>query len=86
MCVQGEIASITGNKIDSPITRIYFRSNLSEGVVWTDGSPAAFYFLDETYYYKDIGVNDCVAATGAISINEDGVLFMRIKGNLQVCD
>lgn len=86
ICVQGKIASIIGNTTDSPSTRIYFRSNLPEGYTWADGRPMVFYFLDETYFYKDIEVNDCVAAMGEISINEDGVLFMRIKHNLQTCD
>lgn len=84
-CVQGVIDSITGNTATSPATRIYFR-NLPAGYTWTDGSPASFYFIDETSYYPDLKTGDCVYATGSISINQDGMLFMRINRNLGSCD
>lgn len=85
-CVYGSITSITGNTETSPITRIYLRSGLPDGFEWTDGSPTVFYFVDEAYYYNDIAEGDCVAATGTISINDSGDLFMRIEGNLKTCD
>ena len=85
MCVQGLVNRISGNTVNSAITRIYFKDNLPDGYVYTDGTPASFYFVDDTYYYSDIKIDDCVAADGIISVNEDGVLFMRIEGNLQNC-
>lgn len=85
MCVQGLIRNITGNTANSTVTRIYFKSGLPEGYVWTDGTPSSFYFVDEAYFYSDLKTNDCVAAEGAIRVNEDGILFMRIEGNLLTC-
>lgn len=73
LCVQGIPSSITGNAIDSPITRFYFRD-----------LPDLFYFVDDEHYYRDLEAGQCVAATGTISVNEDDVLFMRID-SLQGC-
>ena len=84
VCVQGLADGITGNDANSDKLRVYFR-NLPAGYVWTNGTPASFYLVDETHYYTDLSVGDCVFATGKISINEQGDLFMRINGNLQKC-
>ena len=84
VCVQGLADGITGNDANSDKLRVYFR-NLPAGYVWTNGTPASFYLVDETHYYTDLSVGDCVSATGKISINEQGDLFMRINGNLQKC-
>ncbi len=84
ICVWGIVDNITGNTTNSGETRIHFR-NLPPGYTWTDGSPSSFYFLDESYYYSDLKVGDCVSATGFIRITNDGMLFMRINGNLQTC-
>jgi hypothetical protein len=74
ICVQGVVDSIIGNT-ENADARIYFRD-----------LPALFYFLDEEYYYPDLEVGYCVSARGRISVNESGVLFMRITDGLQACD
>lgn len=84
LCVQGEITSVFRDIENNLITRIYFRSNLGE-VTFEDGTRMLFYFVDDTYYYKDLRNGDCVAASGTISINEGGVLFMRLNGDLRTC-
>ena len=84
MCVQGVVDEIAGNTASSAGVRIYFR-NLPKGYTWTDGTPASFYFIDESYYYSALKVGDCVTANGLIRITNDGMLFMRINGNLQTC-
>jgi hypothetical protein len=84
LCIQGKITSITGNSIGDPMTRIYFENHLSAAAA--GDRPTIFYFSDDSYYYTDLGKEDCVAATGTISINEDGILFMRIEGGLEKCD
>ena len=85
ICVQGVADSIIGNTESSPMTRIYFRSNLPEGSVGTKGSATVFYFVDHGYYYRGLKVGDCVSATGRISMNEAGRLFIRLDGSLNTC-
>ncbi len=85
MCVKGDVEQIVGNSESSGKFRAYFKDNLPEGYVWTDGTPSIFYFMDETYYYPDLIVGDCVSATGRIGINQQGGLFMRIDGDLKKC-
>ena len=72
--MQGYVKRISGNNEYGNL-RIYFNDDI----------PPRFYFLDEKYYYPDLREEDCVAATGVISINEDGVLFMRVNGELKGC-
>jgi hypothetical protein len=74
MCVQGVVNSITGNTETGGNTRIYFRD-----------LAALFYFFEDSYYFPALEVGHCISTTGIISINEDGVLFMRIDGNLDAC-
>ena len=84
LCIQGKITSITGNSIGDPMTRIYFENHLSPAAA--GDRPTIFYFSDDSYYYTDIGKEDCITATGTISISDDGIMFMRIRGALGKCD
>jgi hypothetical protein len=74
VCVQGIVDSISGNTETSGMARIYFRD-----------LPALFYFADDSYYYPNLTVGACVAATGRISVNESNVLFMRLNGKIDAC-
>jgi zinc ribbon protein len=74
MCVKGFVDSITGNTENSGMARIYFRN-----------TTAIFYFADDSYYYPKLTEWICAAATGAIRITNDGILFMKINGDLQSC-
>jgi hypothetical protein len=84
-CVYGEVVEITGNTADSTGSRLYFQDGLPDGYTWTNGSPSRFYFIDESYFYTDLRAGDCIFATGEIRINDHGVLFMWINGNLESC-
>ena len=84
MCIQGIVDGISGNTVDSADLRIYFR-NLPVGYTWKDGNPESFYFLEDSYYYPDLKVGDCVTADGFIRITNEGMLFMRLEGNLKTC-
>jgi len=86
VCVQGFIASVSGNDENNPQTQIFLRSNLSDSATIGSGGPAGFYFVDEKYYYTDLGITDCISATGMIRDGDNGVLFMRIDGNLKACE
>jgi hypothetical protein len=81
ICVKGEIHEIARNDTDSAAFRASFRSD----VQWTDGTPSRFYFIDEDHDYANLEVGDCIFATGTISINDHGIMFMRIDGNLEGC-
>ena len=85
LCVQGEITSLFRDIANSQITRMYFRSNPGE-TTFEDGTRILFYFVDDTYYYTDLRNGHCVAASGTISINEGGVLFMHLNGDLRTCE
>ncbi len=85
VCVYGKAVDITGNYNGSTGTRVYFKDGLPDGYTWTDGKPSRFYFLDERVYYTDLETGDCVTATGQISVNDSGMMFMRIDGNLASC-
>jgi hypothetical protein len=84
LCVQGEIDVEFQDIENSLITRMYFRSNLGE-LRFEDGTRMLFYFVDDMYYYQDLRSGDCVAGSGTISINEGGVLFMHLNGDLRTC-
>jgi hypothetical protein len=81
-CVQGNITSITGNSENSRTTRIYFEHLLMPASA--AGRPPTFYFGDDTYY-QNIGVNECVVATGTVRVNSDGEYFILINGDLKPC-
>lgn len=82
VCLWGNVAEITNN---SGQFRVLFKSGLPDGYSWTDGTPSRFYFIDENYYYTDVEIGDCVSATGILRVNQEGILFIRIDGNLQGC-
>lgn len=81
-CVQGNIASITDDSGNSFTTRIYFENLLIPA--FAAGRPTPFYFIDDTYY-SNIGVNECVVATGTVQIDNDGEYFISIDGDLRTC-
>jgi zinc ribbon protein len=74
MCVQGRVDSISGNTENSGMVRIYFRN-----------TTAMFYLANDSYYYPNLQEGACVSATGTISVTDQGVLFMRMNGDLQGC-
>jgi hypothetical protein len=82
VCVYGYVTDIEGNDPNKAITRLWFRHLLLED----DTQLGPRYFLDEAHYYTDIEVGDCVYAIGRIRVNDGGMLFMQIDGNLRSCN
>jgi hypothetical protein len=81
-CVQGTITSITGDSENSFATRMYFESLLIPPSA--AGRPTPFYFVENTYQ-PDIGVNECVAASGTVQISNAGEYFILMDSDLQTC-
>jgi hypothetical protein len=85
VCVLGNIKAMVASDPNSSVVRIYLKADLPKGYSRKTGAPKDFYFFDDSYSYADIRIDDCVTASGILSINEDGILFMRLDGNLQKC-
>lgn len=79
ICVKGEVQDIRRNDTTG------FRASFKSGLQFTDGTPSRFYFIDETYDYANLKVGDCIFAAGTISMSDQGVMFMRVNGNLELC-
>ena len=85
VCVQGYIKAMVRDDSKSDVVRIYLKPNLPQGYRRRFGTPKDFYFFDDSDSYTDLKIDDCIAASGNLSINNDGILFMRLEGNLQKC-
>lgn len=85
VCVRGYIRGMVGNAPNSDAVRIYLKATLPRGYRRATGAPKAFYFFDDSYSYPDIRIDDCITASGILGINNDGIHFMRLDGNLQKC-
>jgi hypothetical protein len=85
VCVLGLVRTIVSNDPNSKVVRIYLKADLPKGYTRKTGAPKDFYFFDESYSYTDIRTDDCVTASGILSMNNDGIPFMRLDGNLQKC-
>jgi hypothetical protein len=85
VCVLGNIEALVTNDLNSSVVRIYLNTDLPQGYRRKIGAPKGFYFFDESYSYTDLRIDDCVTASGILSINQDGILFMRLDGDLQKC-
>ena len=70
---------------NSDVVRIYLEPTLSRGDRRRIRAPKDFYLFDESSSYTDLRMDDCVTASGELGVNNDGVLFMRLDGNLEKC-
>ena len=85
VCVLGYINVMVRDDSNSDVVRIYLKPDLSRGDRRRVGAPKDFYLFDESFSYTELRTDDCVSASGILSINNDGILFMRLDGNLQKC-
>lgn len=85
VCVVGYIKAMVSDDSNSEVVRIYLKPNLPRGYIRKFGAPKDFYFFDDSFSYTDLRIDDCITASGVLSINEHGILFMRLDGNLQKC-
>lgn len=84
LCVQGIVYKITGNDPASGTTRIYLGGRTFSGVLTPQFT--SFYVIDESSYYPDLAVGDCVIVNGSIRITNDGSLFTNIVSGLKTCN
>ena len=85
VCVLGHVKAIVVSDPDSDAVRIYLKANLPKGYRLERGAPKEFYFFDNAASYTEVKADDCMTASGTLSVNNDGVLFMRLDGNLEKC-
>ena len=81
----GFIKVMVSDDLNPDVVRIYLKPDLSRGDRRRVGAPKDFYLFDESFSYTDLRTDDCVTASGNLSINQDGILFMRLDDNLQTC-
>lgn len=85
VCVVGYIKVMVRDDSHGDVVRIYLEPTLSRGDQRRMGAPKDFYFFDGAFTNTDLRIGDCINASGTLSINEHGGLFMRLDGNLQKC-
>ena len=85
VCVVGYIKAMVSDDSDSDVVRIYLKPDLPKSYIRKVGAPKDFYFFGDSSSYTDLRIDDCVTASGNLSINIDGILFMRLDDNLQMC-
>ena len=85
VCVVGHIKVMVRDDPGSEVVRIYLEPTLSRGDQRRMGAPKDFYFFDGAFSHTDLRMGDCISASGTLSINEHGGLFMRLDNNLQKC-
>lgn len=81
----GYIKTMVRNDPGSDVVRIYLKPELSRGDRRRIGAPKDFYLFDESFSDTDLRMEECVTASGILSVNHEGVLFMRLDNNLQKC-
>jgi hypothetical protein len=85
VCVLGHVKAIVVPDPNSDAVRIYLKANLPKGYRLERGAPKEFYFYESASSSTDLKADDCVTASGILSVNNDGILFMRLDGNLEKC-
>ncbi len=85
VCVRGDIKVMVRDDSKSDVVRIYLEPTLSRSDRRRIRAPKDFYLFDESSSYTDLRMGDCVTAGGELGINNDGVLFIRLDGNLEMC-
>ena len=85
VCVVGYVKAMISDDSKGDVVRIYLKPDLPRGFRRRVGAPKDFYFFDDSFSYADLKIDDCITASGTLSINNDGVLFMRLDGNLLKC-
>lgn len=85
VCVVGYVKAMVSDDSNGDVVRIYLKPDLPRGFIRRVGAPKDFYFFDDSFSYTDLKIDDCITASGQLSINEHGILFMRLDGNLQNC-
>ena len=85
VCVLGHVKATVVNDPNSDAVRIYLKANLPKGYRLERGAPKEFYFFESASSDPDLKADDCVTARGTLSVNNEGLLFMRLDGNLEKC-
>jgi len=85
-CVLGNVERIQGEVGNY---RLFFTVGepLPDGSTWNyQGSTTFYLIVDKSNSYPSISVGDCIYSGGVVGINENNILFMRVKGNLNLCE